>query len=34
MCEMGGMVLSDYVYWVALLGVICGLVFVLGVKLW
>jgi hypothetical protein len=32
MCEMGGMILSDYSYYMALVGLFCGLAFVLGLK--
>lgn len=30
--EMGYMTLSDYGYYIGLLGVVCGLVFVLGLR--
>lgn len=30
MCEMGGMILQDYAFLIGLMGLICGLVFVLG----
>jgi hypothetical protein len=30
--DMGGMTLADYSYYIALLGLFCGLVFVLGLK--
>lgn len=32
MVEMGGMILQDYAFLIGLLGVICGLVFVLGLN--
>lgn len=32
MVDMGGMILADYAYLVGLLGVVCGLVFVLGLN--
>jgi len=31
-CDMGGMSLDNYVYYIAILGVICGLAFVLGMN--
>lgn len=30
--DMGGMVLADYAYLIGLLGLVCGLVFVMGLK--
>ena len=32
MVDMGGMTLENYAYLVGLLGIICGLVLVLGMK--
>lgn len=32
MVDMGGMNLNDYAYFVGLLGIFCGLVFVLGIN--
>lgn len=32
MVDMGGMNLNDYAYLVGLLGLVCGLVFVLGIN--
>ena len=31
-CEMGGMELWDYAYFIGILGIVCGLVFVLGIN--
>lgn len=30
MCEMGGMLLADYAYFIGLLAIVCGLVSILG----
>jgi len=32
MVDMGGMIVADYAYWLAVMGLICGLAFVLGLK--
>lgn len=32
MIDMGGMMLADYAYLIGLLGLVCGLVFVLGLR--
>lgn len=32
MVDMGGMILADYAYLIGLLGLVCGLVFVLGLR--
>lgn len=32
MIDMGGMILADYAYLVGLLGVVCGLTFILGIN--
>lgn len=32
MIDMGGMILADYAYLIGLLGLVCGLVFVMGLK--
>lgn len=32
MIDMGGMALADYAYLIGLLGLVCGLVFVLGLR--
>jgi hypothetical protein len=31
-CDMGGMVLQDYAYYIAMLGIACGVAFILGIK--
>lgn len=32
MCEMGGMLAADYAYLIGLLGVVCGLLFCMGLN--
>lgn len=32
MIDMGGMILADYAYLIGLLGLVCGLAFVMGLK--
>lgn len=32
MVDMGGMILADYSYWIALMGLLCGFAFVLGLR--
>lgn len=29
---MGGMILADYAYYIGMLGIVCGLAFVAGLK--
>ena len=31
-CDMGGMTLDNYAYYIALLGLFCGIAFILGIK--
>jgi hypothetical protein len=31
-CDMGGMNLDQYAYYIALLGLFCGIAFILGLK--
>jgi hypothetical protein len=32
MVEMGGMILQDYAFMISMLGIVCGLVFCLGLN--
>jgi len=32
MVDMGGMILENYAYFIALLGLFCGMAFILGLK--
>lgn len=32
MCDMGGMTVSDYAYFIGMLGLVCGFVFCLGLN--
>lgn len=32
MCEMGGMILSDYAFYIGMLGIICALAFIMGIN--
>lgn len=32
LCHMAGMAVGDYALYIAILGIVCGLVFVLGIN--